>query len=217
MWKSGIRLRQRSSVVSSSVSATFRADAARFVWVSGTSFGRLVVPEVCNNNATSSASGSGSGAGAPREERPGNANDPSFSDRTSITLIPNAAATSRAGVSMSSSTTSIRGARSVSEKRNSSSVYFGLSGAATVCAMVPSTIDAIPGPFGMTIATRSRRSAPASVRWAPIEATWATSDAYPTVGEPGARIAGLSGASRACRLKPATALYLPASGDSWVI
>src|SRR2546429_671866 len=54
-----MRLKHRSSAVSSSVAATCRAEAERLAWVSGTSFGRLVVPEVCNSSARSSATAPG--------------------------------------------------------------------------------------------------------------------------------------------------------------
>ena len=56
MWKSGITFRQRSAGVRSSVSATFAALAASFRCVSGTSFGRAVVPDVCSSKATASGS-----------------------------------------------------------------------------------------------------------------------------------------------------------------
>src|SRR5256885_6674121 len=46
MWNSGMMLRQRSAAVSASVAPMFFADAARLAWVSGTSFGRDVVPDV---------------------------------------------------------------------------------------------------------------------------------------------------------------------------
>ena len=54
MWKSGITFRQRSSGVSASAAPMCRAEAAMFACVSGTIFGREVVPEVCRISATRS-------------------------------------------------------------------------------------------------------------------------------------------------------------------
>ena len=53
MWKSGITQRQRSVAESCRVVAMLRAEAQRLAWVSGTSFGLEVVPEVCSIKATS--------------------------------------------------------------------------------------------------------------------------------------------------------------------
>ena len=57
MWKSGITLRDRSSLVSASESAMLRAERARLRWRRGTILGRDVVPDVCNTRAMSSRSG----------------------------------------------------------------------------------------------------------------------------------------------------------------
>ena len=48
-------LRQRSLAVSFSVRTILPADAMRLAWVSGTIFGREVVPDVWSTRATSSA------------------------------------------------------------------------------------------------------------------------------------------------------------------
>ena len=66
MWKSGITFRQRSPAVSASDSTMFPADTARLRWLSGTSFGREVVPEVCSSSATSSGATSSGAARAGR-------------------------------------------------------------------------------------------------------------------------------------------------------
>src|SRR5215470_10416044 len=50
-----MRLRQRSAAESWSVFTILRADAMRFLWRRGTSFGLDVVPEVCRSRATLSA------------------------------------------------------------------------------------------------------------------------------------------------------------------
>ncbi len=65
MWNSGMMLRQRSSAVRDSVRPMLAADAARLAWVSGTSFGRDVVPDVWSRSAMSPGSASAAGAGAP--------------------------------------------------------------------------------------------------------------------------------------------------------
>src|SRR5437660_8287425 len=59
MWNSGITLRQRSAADKLSVAATLLADAHRLAWVSGTCFGRDVVPLVCRTRATSSGAAGG--------------------------------------------------------------------------------------------------------------------------------------------------------------
>jgi hypothetical protein len=56
IWNSGMMLRQRSSGTRPSVSPIWRADASRFLWLRGTSFGRDVVPEVWRRRAMSSGS-----------------------------------------------------------------------------------------------------------------------------------------------------------------
>ena len=53
MWKSGMTLRPRSRSESSSVAAMLRADVQTLRCVSGTIFGREVVPEVCRISAMS--------------------------------------------------------------------------------------------------------------------------------------------------------------------
>ena len=49
-------LRQVSPGVSDSVAAMFWAEAATLTWLSGTIFGRAVVPDVCSTSAISSGS-----------------------------------------------------------------------------------------------------------------------------------------------------------------
>ena len=46
MWNSGMMLRQRSAGVTWVVAAMWRAEAVTLIWLSGTIFGREVVPEV---------------------------------------------------------------------------------------------------------------------------------------------------------------------------
>ena len=68
MWNSGMTLRQASSGVERQRAR--RCAAPRRVtlpWVSGTIFGRAVVPEVCSTSATSS----GSAGPRPRRRPPG--------------------------------------------------------------------------------------------------------------------------------------------------
>src|SRR5579864_3484881 len=56
-WNSGMTQSATSSVVSEYVAATFRADVARLQCLSGTRFGRPVLPLVCRISATSSGDG----------------------------------------------------------------------------------------------------------------------------------------------------------------
>ena len=58
-WKSGMTHSATSSSVRSYVAAMFRSDVVRFRCVSGTRFGRDVVPLVCSTSATSSVAGHG--------------------------------------------------------------------------------------------------------------------------------------------------------------
>src|SRR5689334_17097530 len=55
IWNSGMMLRQLSSDLSARVRAILLAEAVTFLWLSGTIFGRDVVPDVCSTSATSSA------------------------------------------------------------------------------------------------------------------------------------------------------------------
>src|SRR5687767_12487315 len=55
MWKSGMTLRQRSSLERASEARMCRADAVTLTWLKGTILGRDVVPEVCRTSAMSSA------------------------------------------------------------------------------------------------------------------------------------------------------------------
>ncbi len=56
MWKSGMMLRPRSLSVNSRLVAIFPAEAQTLRWLSGTIFGREVVPDVCKMSAMSSLS-----------------------------------------------------------------------------------------------------------------------------------------------------------------
>ena len=99
IWNSGITLRQRSSGVSASEVATLCADAARLAWLSGTSFGRDVVPEVWSSRAMSPSSAgpvvaAGPTAGPSMAKRP--AGSPASKERRS-TAMPSFSATAIAG------------------------------------------------------------------------------------------------------------------------
>ena len=65
-WNNGMTLRHRSPAVSPSATLVFSAAAKMFRCVSGTSFGRAVVPDVESINATSSGPPNPSGAGRGR-------------------------------------------------------------------------------------------------------------------------------------------------------
>ena len=120
MWKSGITFRHRSDCSSRNVSATFRAETASWRCVSGTSFGRDVVPDVWRARAT--APGSGLLVGDPSSGTPSRVKIPAGCDGStwrSSTRIPRDRATSRAGVSSESLTTTARASRS--SRKNSSS------------------------------------------------------------------------------------------------
>src|SRR5690242_1085015 len=65
IWNSGMMLRQRSAGVRPSVAPICAADAARLAWLSGTSFGREVVPEVCKRSATSPSAARPDATGGP--------------------------------------------------------------------------------------------------------------------------------------------------------
>ena len=99
MWNSGMTLRQTSAGASDSAAAMLAAEAVTFACVSGTIFGRAVVPEVCSTSATSS------GCAMPgRAARPGvppsSVKDPAGpSGTTSSSGTPSFAAAARAGVS----------------------------------------------------------------------------------------------------------------------
>ena len=65
MWNSGMMLRPRSSAVKASAVRMLRAEAQTLPCVSGTIFGREVVPEVCSTSAMSSVSARPPRAGSP--------------------------------------------------------------------------------------------------------------------------------------------------------
>src|SRR5690606_27496387 len=114
MWNSGMILRQRSSAVRANVSTMLRAVAHMLRWLSGTIFGREVVPEVCSTSATSSGSAGPACAGLPavgpdRVKAPAGAPG----GTASVTIgIDRARATSSAGEVEPASTTSALAPRS---------------------------------------------------------------------------------------------------------
>ena len=114
MWNSGMMLRHTSSGVSASVVAMWCAEAVTLRWVSGTIFGRDVVPEVCSTSAMSSACAVPGCAAVPDSGVTGSrVNDPAGAPGTSSTSgTPARAAASRAGVSAPRSTSIARGFRS---------------------------------------------------------------------------------------------------------
>ena len=90
MWNSGMTLRQRSDGARASVATMLAAEAQRLAWLSGTIFGREVVPEVCRMRATASPARSATGASAA----PSKANSPALSpSRSEMTGMPRAFAT----------------------------------------------------------------------------------------------------------------------------
>ena len=91
------------------------AEAVTLRWVSGTIFGRAVVPEVCSTSATSSLPARPGCAAFPASP-PSRMKQPaplSTSGTSSSTGTPNRCATARAGVSTPRCTTSARAFRSV--------------------------------------------------------------------------------------------------------
>ncbi len=153
MWNRGMTLRQRSASVSSRAAAIVRAEATSRPCVSGTIFGRAVVPDVCRTRAMSSALGpsilSVGSAPAATSSMVGERSDPGPRGRRRIvpagasswvsskTGIPSASATSAAGVSSATSTTTALIAwRSVRSNSSSSRRYAGLSGATVATAAI---------------------------------------------------------------------------------
>ncbi len=92
------------------------AEAVRLRWLSGTSLGREVVPDVWSMRATSSGEAKPARAGAPESNRSGRRVKPPagpWVSGTSSTIgMPRATATARAGLSMPSWMTSTRAFRS---------------------------------------------------------------------------------------------------------
>ena len=170
-WKSGMSPRHRSRSVSWRTDVMDAIDARRLARVSGTSFGRLVVPEVCRTRAESSGSAGFAGAApaAPARTRRG-ANAPAgprASSSSATTAIPRAAATSRPRASAavpSPATTTIAGLRSPRKKSSSDVVKRGFSGADANAALIPRKATAATGPFGRTLATTSPPVAPCPSR-----------------------------------------------------
>ena len=114
MWNSGITFRQRSAPDSARCAAMLPADATRLAWLSGTSFGPAVVPEVCSSSATSSgvqgvAPVSGAGNAPMMLNCPAGA---ASSSSTSMTTSPSSSATARSGPASPRSSTIICARRS---------------------------------------------------------------------------------------------------------
>ena len=98
--------RQRSSGDRASVVAMWLAEAVRFAEVSGTSFGRDVVPEVCSSNAVSSGPGQDTSVRFGAEPASTKVKSPAVAPlRIRNTAIPHAEAASTAGPFAVSSTT----------------------------------------------------------------------------------------------------------------
>ena len=112
MWNSGMMLRHASSGVSASTPPMCFADAQTLACVSGTIFGRDVVPEVCSISATSAAS-AGPGVAAIPAAAPCRVNAPAASPGvSSSTATPAACAACRAGPSWPAGSTTARAPRS---------------------------------------------------------------------------------------------------------
>ena len=79
MWKSGITFRQVSDGVKAKEFAMWRALATIFAFVSGTIFGRAVVPDVCSTNAGSSGPAARTGLRSPVSAAPSSRNKPAAS------------------------------------------------------------------------------------------------------------------------------------------
>ncbi len=113
MWNSGMMLRQRSAGSRRRVAAMCPAEAQRLAPLSGTIFGREVVPEVCSTSAVSPGPAGRAVPGAvPPRSRVNAPAPPPASSTSSITGTPCRAATARAGVSMPAATIRIRARRS---------------------------------------------------------------------------------------------------------
>ena len=190
MWNSGIRFRHRSPGASCSVFATLLADVRRLAWESGTSFGRLVVPDVCSRSARSSPSGSRSHAAAGRDDpdQP-SSNAPAAPGRgsTSTTATPRRVATDAASGWVVGSTSSAAGSRSERSRSSSGAGADGFSGAHAAARADPRKATAISGPFGSRTATRSARRSPWVARCSATAATRSSSCACVKAVRPGAR------------------------------
>ena len=86
MWNKGITLRARSLAESSSEAAMLRAEVQMLACVSGTIFGREVVPDVCRMSATSSASAGPGRAAAPIAE-PERRNGPAPASGSGVSVM----------------------------------------------------------------------------------------------------------------------------------
>jgi hypothetical protein len=114
MWNSGMMFSPRSADEKPQRRAMFCAEAARLACVSGTIFGREVVPEVCSTIETSPgwaspARAAGVAAGRSRSKSPA---PPSARGTSSITRTPCRWATATAGEALPRSTISARACRS---------------------------------------------------------------------------------------------------------
>src|SRR5580704_3140820 len=118
-WNSGSTFRQRSASLSLSAATALKAEVQILACVSGTIFGRDVVPDV-NNNSAVTPGPTGSDDGSPAV--PASVNRPAASPVgvRSNTGKPRARATRRAGPSTPAGTINARGFKSAKYRSSSS-------------------------------------------------------------------------------------------------
>mmetsp|Transcript_81080 Transcript_81080/g.262576 ORF Transcript_81080/g.262576 Transcript_81080/m.262576 type:complete len:243 (-) Transcript_81080:362-1090(-) len=143
-WKSGSMFRQQSVGVSWRVSFMQHAPTMRLPWVLGTSFGFLVVPEVCSSSAILSATwpdgrGIGSGTSSPDSEK-----SPATVASGSKTIMGTPAVFLEACCDVAS--TAFAG-RSEMMKASSWSPVVGSMGAKPHCAETAKSATAVSGPL----------------------------------------------------------------------
>ncbi len=194
-WNNGITLRQRSAGPSARSLAIRRADAVTFACVSGTTFGRAVVPDVCRTNAWSC----GALRGPIAKSSPVSAsmwNSPAPSEASlsiSSTPMPDSSATVRIGP-RSERNIITRPDTGICEKRPEFGPReAGLSGTQAAYAATPRTAVAISGPLGNTTAMRVVARAPRARRAAPTRCACRHRPAYVSGGRSGSKDRGRIG------------------------
>src|SRR5580700_70029 len=119
-WNSGSTFRQRSASLNCSAATALKAEVQILAWVSGTIFGRDVVPDV-NKSSAVAPGPSGSDDGSPAAA-PASVNRPAASPVgvRSNTGTPRARATRRAAPSTPAGTINARGFKSAKYRSSSS-------------------------------------------------------------------------------------------------
>jgi len=197
--KFGVSSSARSACVSWILAARATADATRFRLSYGTDLGRAVVPDVCSSIETSDGRGRFGATGSrPVFSESSNVPAPSVgANTTRPTGTPSAIATSRAGESSTSATTSASMRICSIRCRHDAVSSAGFNGAQAAQSLTAIRSVAISGPFGIASAMRLPRPRPAPASACTMRSTWRSRPSNESGGRSGASSASAAGSRTA--------------------